>query len=256
MKKQLIIAAMAAIAVTGCKKEQTSTNVEPGHHHTETTGSMKVMLGHNVDGNDLMRDSIEYTNAAGNMYTVTKLHYYLSGFRLYMGTDVAFSSDEVFYVDAADNNTLSFTIDEIPPGHYDSVSYYIGLDEAHNKSRSLPLTLENNAMDWPEPMGGGYHFLKLEGFYKDAGSPSGYAMHIGTNNFLVKTGSVAHFNVSAGHASSLMMKMNVNEWFTNPNNYDLTTDAAYSMGNMPMMTKLSQNGMNVFKVSAEDAHHE
>ena len=36
-------------------------------------------------------------------------------------------------------------------------------------------------MAWPDVMGGGYHFLKLEGHYKKDSLLAGYAMHIGQN---------------------------------------------------------------------------
>jgi hypothetical protein len=42
------------------------------------------------------------------------------------------------------------------------------------------------------------------------------------------------------------LAMNLNEWFCNPETYDLNIDGNYSMGNMAAMHKLSMNGSDVF----------
>ena len=100
-------------------------------------------------------------------------------------------------------------------------------------------------MGWPDMMGGGYHFLKLEGHWMDTGGQLGYAMHIGKNGFLVKAGTKASLQVLGGKTINRKLMMNINEWFAHPNTYNLATDGVYSMGNAPLMKKLSENGSDV-----------
>ena len=41
-------------------------------------------------------------------------------------------------------------------------------------------------MAWPTAMGGGYHFMKVEGHYLDTSNTiQGFAIHLGKNNNLV-----------------------------------------------------------------------
>lgn len=240
MKNKIVLLAVAALAIASCRKEK--ANVIPG----PTTGDATVSVVYNVGGKQLLFDSIMYTNAAGNKFSVTKVHYYLSRFRFYSGGQVKYSSDTIIYVDARKNMQFGFT--GLPATTYDSVSFHIGLDEAQNMSNSLPATIENVNMGWPDMMGGGYHFLKLEGHWEDAGGTLGYAMHIGNNGFLVKAGTKKSLTVTGGKTLDFKMNMDINEWFANPHTYNLATDGVYSMGNAPLMKKLSENGGDVFTI--------
>ncbi|HEY9176264.1 MAG TPA: MbnP family protein [Flavipsychrobacter sp.] len=240
MKNRIFILMMAVLVVSACRKEK--ENVIP----TPTVGDLTINLGYHVDGEQLLFDSLRYTNAAGNMYSVTKVHYYLSRFRFYNRGEVKYSSDTIIYADAA--QTTSFTFRSLPATIYDSVSFYIGLDEAQNISNSLPATAENVNMGWPDVMGGGYHFLKLEGHWMDSTGKLGYAMHIGKNGFLVRSGMKKGITIPGGKTSVMKLMMNINRWFANPNTYDLAKDGVYSMGNAPLMKKLSENGEDVFTI--------
>lgn len=240
VKKAWIGILVAAIAFTSCRKEK--ENVIPA----PPTGGLAINVGCQVDGKQLYFDSLMYTNAAGNQYSVTKVHYYLSRFRLYKEGNVKYSSDTIIYVDA--EQAMNFLFRNVPVMTYDSLSFHIGLDEAQNKSNSLPATTENVNMGWPDVMGGGYHFLKLEGHWIDSSRKLGYAMHIGNNGFLVRAGVTTNIEVQGGKTISRKLMMNINEWFAHPNTYNLATDGVYSMGNVQLMKKLSENGGDVFTI--------
>ncbi len=240
MKNALTGIMIAAIAFTSCRKEK--ENVIPA----PLTGDLAINVGYHVDGKPLCFDSLMYTNTAGNLYSVTKVHYYLSRFRLYKEGNVKYSSDTILYVDA--EQAMNFLFRHVPVMIYDSVSFHIGLDEGQNKSNSLPATAENVNMGWPDVMGGGYHFLKLEGHWIDSTSKLGYAMHIGNNGFLVRAGIKANIEVRGGNITNRKLMMNINQWFAGPNTYNLATDGVYSMGNAQLMKKLSENGGDVFTI--------
>lgn len=240
MKNVLIISLLAAVTFSSCRKEKENVIPEP------VTGQLVFNVGYHVDGRQLFFDSLMYTNAAGNQYSVTKVHYYLSRFRLYKDGSIQYSSDTIVYVDA--EQTMNITFINVPVLTYDSISFHIGLDEAQNKSNSLKPTAENVNMGWPDVMGGGYHFLKLEGHWIDSSTKLGYAMHIGNNGFLVRAGAKANIEIRGSKTTTRKLMMNINQWFAGPNTYNLATDGVYSMGNAALMKKLSENGVNVFNI--------
>lgn len=93
-------------------------------------------------------------------------------------------------------------------------------------------------MEWPQLMGGGYHFLKLEGNYIDNSATYGYAMHLGTNNCLIPIKLFSPIHISNDAKTKLKLKMNINEWFKNPHLFDFNLDANNIMGDSINMKKL------------------
>ena len=212
-------------------------------------GKIVVNISHQVDGVRLLFDTVTYTNAAQNVYSVEKLQYYLNDIKIYKSKILRYSGSDIILVDAQKDSVTSFTI--IPASGlevctYDSIAFKIGVESALNTSYGLPQTLDNLGMAWPDAMGGGYHFLKLEGHYKNNSLLAGYAMHIGGNGFMVRGGFHCALNIAPAGDAELNIIMNVNEWFRNPNNYDFNTDGVFTMGDTVLMQKLVQNGADVF----------
>lgn len=231
----------ASVFSSGCRKTKTTEVV--------SSGKISVNVSYAVSGQPLVLNSVLFTNAAGNHYSVEKLQYYLSGFSLFKNKELKYASKEVFYVDAGVAGTSHIQLTQLsglPTGSYDSVSFYIGIEPSLNISNGLPSTLDNIAMGWPDAMGGGYHFLKMEGYWENAGALSGYAIHLGTNGYQVKAGVRCNLVIKKIADATLAMHMDINEWFSNPHIYDLATDGPYSMGNATLMQKLTDNGADVF----------
>lgn len=208
-------------------------------------GSVNFKIQYKVDGEQLTFDTIRYLNSAGNAYSVTKLEYYISDLTLIRGNGTVYSSKDIHYLNARSTN--KFTLADIPPGNYVGMSFHIGLNVDTNKTGKLPGKTENLNMAWPEPMGGGYHFLKFEGHFKDStGATLGYAMHVGTDICLMKVTIDHPFDIRYLNQAQVMT-MNVNQWFTDPVTYDLST-ANYIMGDPDNMLKIAGNGVNVFSM--------
>ena len=225
---------IVAGALGGCKKDKDTA-----------PPILKLALQHHIDGQPLLWDTLIYTNAAGNRYSVERLQYYLSDFRFYaQGREVAFA-DTVLYVDA--RRVTELELRNMPYGMLDSVRFVIGLPPAKNLSNSLPPTLENSHMAWPDMMGGGYHFMKLEGRWQDGSLRPGFAMHLGKTGFEVYASAPLGYAVGQSSTNPITLRMNINEWFRNPHNYDFGTDGVYSMGNDTLMGLLRDNGSDVFR---------
>lgn len=150
------------------------------------------------------------------------------------------------YVDAMNSSSNLLVLKDVPVGNYIGISFNIGLDSAQNISDGLPATTDNVNMKWPNPMGGGYHFLKLEGYYKDTTATPGYAMHLGTNSCLVPIKLFKPINVTTDSKIPLGLVMNINEWYKNPTTFDFNKDGNYIMGNAAAMKKITDNGRDVF----------
>lgn len=232
---------------SACTKEDDTDNSTPST--PLQTGMLRLSLSYAVDQNNLIYDTIQYQNAAGNAYSVSRLFYYLSSFDVYKTDGSPVHSNQVFYVDAAEPNT-EFLLDKIPVGTYSAIQFAIGIDAAQNSHGSLPNTLANMNMLWPTEMGGGYHFLKLEGRYLDSlNKPHGYSVHLGTNMALVNHRQIASsFTVKQNDTTTIHLVMNVNEWFKNPHVFDFNKDGNYTMGLEDLMLKVAQNGKDIFSI--------
>lgn len=215
----------------------------------EKKGNITFGVSYFIDSDSLTRDTILFTNAAGNKYSVNHFEYYLSGFSFQKSDNSIHSTNDVFYVNIKKSETNNITIQNIPVGDYKTISFYIGLDSIRNQSNYLPNTIENVNMAWPDAMGGGYHFIKLEGYFLDktGTKQDGYAMHLGTNKNLIKIEITHPFSINENTINKKLL-MNINEWFKNPSNYDFDIDGNYSMGVDGAMSKLARNGKDLFKI--------
>lgn len=242
MKARLIGVYLLCVSAFASCTTGDHVNIKPGR------SKLQITINHSVDGKNITWDSVMYTNQAGNQYSVERLQYYLSDFRFYRNGSFIFSQDSVFFIDARNKPVNLFTFNDIPQGGYDSIAFVIGVKQERNKSYSLPATKDNVDMAWPDMMGGGYHFLKLEGHFKDGLQRPGFAMHIGSPGYQVHAGVVCDLHLDQYNINTMSMTMNVNEWFRSPNIYDLGGNNSYSMGNGGLMSKLQQNGANAFHV--------
>lgn len=209
--------------------------------------SQYLALDYAVGVEALEFDTIRYTNAAGNDFSVNRLEFYISNVTLLNGTDTVYTSPEIFYVNARLPATNTLELDAVPTGSYTAIAFHLGLDQAHNLSYSLPNTPENIDMAWPAMMGGGYHFLKLEGHYRSGVDALGYAVHLGTNNCLVHCEIPGAFEVSEANAA-ITLEMDLNQWYDDPYTYNLETDGSYTMGDSANMKLISLNGHNIFSL--------
>lgn len=101
-------------------------------------------------------------------------------------------------------------------------------------------------MAWPDPMGGGYHFIKFEGHFLEDASPNGFAIHVGNNSYLAHAELGQAFTLD-GASGTLALRFNLNELFRTPHTYDLSS-GNYSMGNMVLMGQLRDNAVDAFTI--------
>lgn len=241
MKKNLssiVISSLFVIVVvfSSCKKDK-----EIG---------VTINFEHTAEGELVDFENIIYTNAAGNNFSVETIKYFIS--------DITLIDDEggeeviamYFYVDARDQNLLSQSIHEkISNKQYEKIKFVFGFTNERNESFMFKNHPEA-AMEWPEPMGGGYHYMKLEGKFNDQDQISSYNIHTGMLN-----GSANYFTVELpldmvveDGTLQINLEMQIENWFTSPNNFDFVNITSGMMGNQNAQTLIQENGSDVFKI--------
>ena len=105
-------------------------------------------------------------------------------------------------------------------------------------------------MEWPEPMGGGYHYMKFEGkFVKEDNSVQNFQMHSGP---LMAIDRSVYFSfdtpVNLKNDAAITINQHLDKWMTSPNDLDLK-DITMIMGNPEIQGKIMANGHDVLTLS-------
>jgi len=155
IKKTFLLISAIAFLFTSCDKDKAIV--------TDIT----INFNHTVNGSELMTNSMIYTNEAGENYDIQTLKYLISDITLHSENGSSLLLDEVHFIDISDESTFSLTYNEVPNNNYTSISFDMGLDTAKNISNKYVNDDFHTTMFWPEPNGGGYHYMKLEGAYNN-----------------------------------------------------------------------------------------
>ncbi|RMA65822.1 MbnP family protein [Ulvibacter antarcticus] len=253
MKKiALFLAVAISIVVVSCKSDDDTTT-------TPQNVNVAFTFTQNWDGNNITNADYEttvYTNAHGTDQTISKLDYLISDITFTNSTGQSFSAEDYNLISARNGTNVNFTPDvQIPTGDY-VVSFTFGFDEEDNVDAAYP-DLTSATWGVPTPLGGGYHYMRLEGKFDDGTpTPANYAYHtIRAFNTATSTPFDTSFEVTIGSVTvsentNVEVKMDVSEWFINPNEWDLNVLNSALMMNYNAQLMMSQNGTTVFSLGA------
>jgi len=210
---------------------------------------------HTVDELPLMLLSKEYLNVTQSKYTVHRLQYYLSHIEL-KGAELSTAKVPFVYTDYQEGKNYTVSIPEAKEGIYDSLVFVFGLPGGLNKSHELPNDIENINMQWPDMMGGGYHYMKFEGRFTDTDSRErAFNIHLGrlvTDTLITNPMLRFAFPLNKleyqGKTWKLRLNMNLNGWFDGPTPYDLNEFGGGIMMNHKAQRVLKENGMDLFEL--------
>ncbi|MBL7979290.1 MAG: hypothetical protein JNN12_13200 [Bacteroidetes Order II. Incertae sedis bacterium] len=217
----------------------------------DQTGKVTIQFIHQADGKTLDLNTSSFTNDAGNVYKVSLLEYITSNMALVGSDGKSVDLTEYHYVQLGNTGTLSLTIKGIKPDHFQGFKMVMGIPKTQNITGKLPNQQAYNNMEWPVAMGGGYHYMRFEGSYVNAGSSSTFAVHTGPNSgtdYSVSLSLPMHLHLTAGANPTVKLTMNVNEWLKNPTRYDFRDYPGNIMGNPTAQEILKNNGKDVFSV--------
>jgi hypothetical protein len=257
----MLITMISVSFLSGCKKKD-NQNPQP------ETGQMALKFTHLVNGAPLRQDTFCYVNTAGNQYEIEQLMYFISDVKLHKSDGSVLLIDDwkdIHYVDVNIPVTLQWEIyDPIPVGSYDSISFTFGISAAKNQSFMFVNPPEVNMM-WPDVLGGGYHYLMINGKWIDTANvtqPFNFHLGIGQlykhnvievdsiyafvqNYFPVKLPTSA-FTVEKDKRRQVEIIMNIDSWFNTPHIYDHNYWGGAIMQNQPAMQMAKENGFDVF----------
>ncbi len=230
----------------------------------EKTGKLVINFTASVDGEDLVFNDIRYKNAVGNQYSVEELKYFISDIILVTteGYYVYLTSKNIHYVDHSISSTLRWEIgDLLTATEYKYLYFVFGLSAENNVSNRFLNPPESN-MAWPSTLGGGYHYMQINGKWDDNGIVSPLNIHTGicktisadslitySHNSFGVLFSEADFSISENKTTELTLDMNINQWFTNPVQYDFRVHGPGIMEDELAQLILQANGWNVFSLS-------
>lgn len=210
--------------------------------------STKLSIVPLVNGLDVIYDALIYSHPLGYNFSVTNLKFFISDVVLHKTCCDSIVLNGAFYFNCMDGPEMVELSDlEIPDGDYTGVSFYFGLNETYNVTNYF-INPPESLMEWPIPMGGGYHYMKFEGKYDSLGTIKNFNLHTGALN-----GTPYHFRVllnepftAADGDVTIKLNMNLENWLQQPNDFDFNVYGSAIMGNASAQTVLMQNGYNVF----------
>ncbi len=236
---------VAVFMLIACEDDNTG---DPNGEDTKT-GTIKLAFNHEVGSQSpLLLDTMLYTNKAGNHYGVSKLEYIVTRFRFHKKDGEYVERDTAHYRKAGDKGTMTLTLNNIPHGTYEKVTFIHGLDSASNKTNALPPKQVFNNMGWPD---GGYHYMRMNGNYDSAGNTDVFTTHTGPTNGEDHSVLVAleqSFKVDDADRK-VNIVMDLNQWYQDPHAYDFSElKSERIMGNPSRQDILEANGHNVYSV--------
>jgi len=263
LKKLFSFFVVIGVTLVSCVKEN-SLYVKP-----VADKYISVTFVNNVNGEPLILDTLIYETSTGNNYMVNDLQYFVSCICLHEkgGKWMDINPDrEVRYIDARIPDTWSWRLKKTAPDVIiDSISFIFGLDCENNISYRYPDPPERD-MFWPEILGGGYHYMKLNMKWKNAEMTEikPFMFHLGIGQ--VYKGNVVNVDSIIGYVpnfftvtlplpgmmkagqteSKWSIKMNIEKWFDGEYAFDFDDYPKGIMQNQEGMFEGIQNGRHAF----------
>ncbi len=254
MKPRLLVIVLA-LMVAACTKPNEKAEIN-------------LNLGYEVNGKSLVTDTLCYENEAGNQFLITEIQWFLSNIELkneagdwimlhQTGLSDTLDVSRVYYIDTDIPESQTLHSSPVKVGHYTAIRFTFGLDESDNQT-GLFTDPPESEMFWPEMLGGGYHYMKLNGKYlnaEDRLAPMAIHLGIGQNEdctefyqnyFIVEL--PIEFNVKVNTENQLDLTMVIDNWFRNPNTIDFDEFGSHIMQNQTAQRLLKGNGKDVFRI--------
>jgi hypothetical protein len=230
-----------------------------------------ILFEHFISDKPLKKDSLGYINASGNRYEVNELQYFISELVLWKSGE-KYKPDMgngIHYVDIDLPLTLNWYPEtELPSGKYDSITMTLGLNEVVNQT-GLFVNPPERDMFWPDMMGGGYHYMKMNGKWMSEGNLlEPFNLHLGIGMKEDSFGNEQFFHnyfsislplddcyLDGNQLYNLfILRMDLNSWFETPNSWNWDEIGGQIMQNQDAMHLAARNGADVFTVTFDSAY--
>ena len=244
MKKQHCLLILILILVTRCSEEKECC-VQP--QFTITLNFTHHWNGLKITPQDF--NELKFTNENGERLSIERLRYLVSNISL-------INSKNYHLIDVGENSGTSITIPELTNESY-AISFRFGFSDEDNTDGTYQ-DLNSVSFSVPGMLGGGYHFMQFDGKYIDNNNEaSGFNYHTikavdrtDPNNLKFEDTS---FEINLGTIEvasnpEIEIKMNLAEWFKNPNTWNLNELNSILMPNFEAQKMMRENGDSVFSL--------
>lgn len=248
----LIVLFWGSMLLFSCSEKEPVEN-KPSDTEKPNSPALYFEIQNSFSGNILELSKLKYVNAAGNQLSVSKIAYLLSNFRLIRedNSELPLPDSYAYLNNDQDRDTFSL---QAPEGRYKGVKFMLGLDSAINHGNpnqwkfGHPLDPITNGLFWG--WAGGYVFIALEGKVMISGKEEAYVYHLSRDN----TDGIWYqldfplADVKTGSKPKVMLELNANEFFENPETFNLETESRFLHSSSPAGDKLMRNMSNLFQV--------
>jgi len=238
---------------SSCEKDKTNLII----NFTHTVDNVPVLSCCTED------EALPYTNLAGERYNVQRLQYLISNITLHDSNGGSKIIKDIHFLDLFEDIGISINAEELDNLEYTAISFTMGLENSINTS-TLHINKDwHPIMTWPELIGGGYHYMKLEGDFDTI--TQGYSTHTGALKMINQTMRMDHSfivdlpieNYNNSDNLSININMEINNWYQTPNQINFSKYYSVMDGdtisgimmNMEKQIKLQANGStDVFSI--------
>lgn len=260
MKKSWLLVLSLVLFASACKKEKVAPT-------GESLAPLSVEFDNIVGATNLLLNTYEYTNAAGETFKVNLLQYYVSNFKFYKadGTEYIVPQDSSYFLIKESDGETRFAKMNVPEGDYTKLVFTLGVDSLRS---TMDIDRRTGVLD---PSGGmddgmywgwnsGYIFFKFEGTADaapiDGSGQNKFRYHIGgfggysapsINNIReiaidLTTSGEAH--VRKDRNSNIHLMVDIGKVFSGINTISIATNPTVMFGDLS--AKIADNYVEMF----------
>ena len=240
-KTLLLKTAILLLVLSACKKEDSTEDILNNNPVSGLAqGELNLNFANTVDGMPLVLSQMNYTNAAGNLYSVNLLKYYISNISLVKEDNTQIKFNQYELIDAENPSSSNVSLGTIEGGIYKSIRFSIGVDSLRNHKGDQTGDLSpQNGMIWT--WNTGYIFFKHEGNYMNASSTNdGMVYHYGTDVAYTTIDVPIEDLVIDGNTKKLNLSFDLNKLYSSPNTIDFNDDDAIQSDNASDLAWISR----------------
>jgi hypothetical protein len=239
MKNILTFLCVSIFIFSSCSSEEENINITLNYTHNWD--------GVPITNQDL--NELKFTNANGEKVSIENLRYLISNISL-------LDAKNYQLINFSENSGTSFNISNLTNGTY-TLSFRFGFSDEDNIDGAYQ-DLNSVSFNVPGMLGGGYHYMQFDGKYVDnTDEEAGFNYHsiravdktdpdnlkFEDTSFEVNLGTI-----TVSNNMKVEVKVNLAEWFKNPNTWDLNELNTVLMPNFEAQKIMSANGKSVFSL--------
>ncbi|AUC16968.1 hypothetical protein BTO06_18240 [Tenacibaculum sp. SZ-18] len=253
MLKNLKYLICSLLLILGC-----SSNNEEG------IGNKKITINfvHEWDGSPITKEDfndLKLTNENGDVISIERYRYLISKIKLVDTSGFETALEDYLLIDLGEEQNLSYTVEGLILNRTYSLNFTFGFNDADNVDGAYN-DLNSANFNVPEMIGGGYHYMQFDGKYtsESTTTPASFNYHVirarNTSDPDNITTIDTSFPVSLtdiwikDSEETINVKVNIAEWFKNPNIWVLDDLNQNLMTNFDAQILMNSNGKSVFSL--------